>query len=377
VKFPKIANITVSFSWVFMIIVGVFFIVLAYNIIDEYKENEDLKFQIELKNTLRNIFNNFGRTAGTEESSIAPIGNIFRDSEVEILCEGGFSILSINGEYDVNNDFLKNYPTFMTKINKKSIDMTYVAVENFRMPFKITNVLAIVSKKNMIIFDTNTQIGIDLEKKFRRGAYGSLTFEGRDLSNVESVILENIKDDIDEKNLDSIVFVTDTSENIYIDELNLDEIKIDAQIIRIETEINNRGGIINFYGKNNLHTQYPFYDMDESLTLQTMAVFSSAQAFNCSYQMLDNSISNVYDFYINKSEYFLKQDSPICTTSMIGATTFSKQKVYYSNMVDNLKDIENHINTNFFNDIGELNNIIKELELNHLYVEDSNCPLIY
>ncbi len=69
----KIANVTVSLSWVFMIIVGSFFIMTSYNIIAKYKDNEEDKYKIELKQALRNIFNEFGNTAGIEESSLAPL----------------------------------------------------------------------------------------------------------------------------------------------------------------------------------------------------------------------------------------------------------------------------------------------------------------
>ena len=85
----KKGDITVSFSWIFMIIIGTIFLLMAYNIISKYKANEEMKYDIELKQALRTIFNNFGRTAGMEKNTLAPMGNIFKNMKVEIICNEG------------------------------------------------------------------------------------------------------------------------------------------------------------------------------------------------------------------------------------------------------------------------------------------------
>jgi len=143
----KKASITVSFSWVFMIIIGTSFLLLSYNVIAKYKTNEDAKVEIEIKQALRNILNNIGRTTGIEENSLQPIKNLFRNTKVELLCLDDIPILSLNGKLDANNEFLKNNPTFMTYIEQGKVEESYIGVESFNAPFKVSNLLAIISKK--------------------------------------------------------------------------------------------------------------------------------------------------------------------------------------------------------------------------------------
>ena len=46
---------------------------------------------------------------------------------------------------------------------------------------------------------------------------------------------------------------------------------------------------------------YSYIDLDGSMTIQTMAIFSNHETFDCSYNLLIDKISESYDFYIAKS----------------------------------------------------------------------------
>lgn len=365
-KLSKKASITISLSWVFMIIVGTFFIMLAYNVIAKYKANEDIKYEIELKQTLRSIFNNFGRTAGIEENSIAPLGNIFRDSKVEIICNDGDPLLSINEKLDSNNNYLQSYPTFMTQIQQGKIEQSYMVIESFRMPFKITTMLGLVSKKNLIVLDNQSIIGQNLFKKFKRGSYSELNFRLEDFSSTSlNILKEEIKDD----NLNSVVFVTDSSNTLPI---NLNEINSLSYLIQID-EQSEHYGTITYTNKQNSRKSFNYIDYDKSLSLQTMAVFSTPETFECSYQILLNSIYSSYSFYINKNQYYYNYPSLICVNSF----SLEEQKYLYDELNTLLTDINSEIKTNKFNNMAQLDTNIVALSKWHLKLEENSCPYIY
>lgn len=361
----KKSNITVSISWVFMTIVGVFFIVLAYQIIGNYKDNKEVEYQIELKNTLRNILNKFGRTAGIEENSLALLGNIFRDSKVEIICNDGISLLSINDDIDANNNYLQNYPVFMTNIDQGKVDNTYLAIESFRMPFKITNLLAIVSKKNLIVIDRNSDFGKELYNKFRIGSYSDLNIVYLDFSNLNDFDNNYVKG----KNLNSIVFVTDFGNSL---NFSISDFKIETYVVRIEEE-GLKYGKIHYEDQLSKNYNFSYYDFKGDLSLQTMAVFSNPSTFECSYNNLFKSTEAVYNFYINKSEYFGSRTENICISSF----DKGEHKILYDEIRDTMVDLNTEIKNNRFINPNVLDNSIILFEEQNLRLEANSCPYIY
>jgi hypothetical protein len=81
---------------------------------------------------------------------------------VEILCNDGIPLLSINGDIDPNNDYLQSYPTFMTYVKQGKIDNTYLVIESYRLPFKITNLLGIVSWGGAVHVASSAPNNIDI-----------------------------------------------------------------------------------------------------------------------------------------------------------------------------------------------------------------------
>ncbi len=370
----KIASITVSFSWVFMVIVGTFFIVVAYNVISKYQDNQNIMYDFEIKSALRNVFNNFGRTSGIEENSMAPLGNIFRDMSVEIECNDGTSLLVLDGVAS-ENEFLKNYPTFMTYIEQGKIDDTYMIVESFRMPFKTSNLLAIVSRKNLVVLDGSSQIGKTLEKKFKRGSYLDLNYILVDFTNFDFDNFE--ENNVKKKNLMSVVFVTDLANSFDLSALeNLD---MDAYLVQIQKD-NDRFGSITFTDKEAIETNYNYFDFDESYSLQTMAALSSPSSFGCAYGMMSDSIVSTYDFYILKSKYYSDlisiDDKSVCQDAL----PLSQQEwtyVEFTGLLEKVRDNFIDEEKRFIN-VEDLNTYIGELEQWHLNnIEDYNCPYIY
>ncbi|MCA9497373.1 MAG: hypothetical protein KC589_10615 [Nanoarchaeota archaeon] len=368
----KKAAMEISMSWIFMIIIGGFFLILAFNIVGKYQENENLKFEFQLKQGIRNALNDAGRTSGIEQDSIKKIGPIFKDSKVEIECYKGFAKLNINEITDDSNAYLRNYPTFMTTIEQGKTENSYIVVENFRLPFKITNMLAIVSKKNLIILNENDKITKKLLKKFNENSYkGNLYYISEDFNNLD---YHKIRAKTRNENLNSIVFVSDkeTPEKIFP---ALDEIITNLNIYTSWVQIDDSTyGEIIIKDKEASET-FNFYDYDKSYSLQTMALFSKREVFKCSYEQLINSIDISYEFYIQKSDYLKNKsvNEQICSSSL----SKEIQEVRYNQLKKKLEETQKQIFDEKFNKLDETQIKLDELKYQLEFIDDFNCPYVY
>lgn len=332
-----------------MIIIGTFFLLFAYNVVSKYYENEEAKFRIEVGNEIRTILNNVGRTAGVEDNSIESLKNIFQDSRIKIICEEGIPILSINDYMDPNNQYLKNYPTFMTYIEQEKIDYTYLAVESFAIPFKTTNTLAIISKKNKIIFDNESEITKRFIKKFRDSSYEKMNYEVAKFNNLDGVIQK-----ANDENLNSIVFVSDKGVSPSID-LN----EIDYLAINVQIEDNKDYGTI-IYKDSNIEDftekEFSYIDFDKSMNMMTMAIFSHPNTFECSYDLILDSTLSIFEFYIQKTNHLieLSKTKKICSTRYVSygtsGTSFDgrEQTMKYNTVKTALEDIYDSLKNNGF-----------------------------
>ena len=318
---------------------------------------------------MRNIFNNIGRTSGIEENSLELIKYIFREKELDLSCESSFPILSIDGVLDPNNDFLKNYPTFMTHIQGGKTDDIYLAVESFRMPFKITNLLGIVSKRHKIYLnDTSTDLTEKIIDKFERGSYRGLNIEEFEISNFDA-----INDEVEMLNLNSIVLVSSSEYTNQLDNINLEH----AYYIQITEGVGGHNGTITYTNKDGIDSEFEYLDYDESMSLVTMAMFSTPDVFNCSYNILLNSVGNIYDFYINKTNYLLdlSESEWICSQGL--GSLLAQQKQYYLNLLINLDNIKNEVITNKFSNSGLLYAKLLDLGINTEAIETYSCVYVY
>lgn len=375
----KKSMIQISMSWLFMIIIGTFFIVFAYNVIGKYQDIETQKNELNLQNSLRNILNNIGRTAGTESNSIQNIGNIFQDSKVEVLCFQNISMLSINGRIDSNNDYLKTNPVFMTNIKQNKIASTYLAVESFKMPFKISNLLAIISKRNLLVFDKQSKISKDILEKFKRGSYEDLTVDSVDLSNIDSRV-----SDYNSKNLNSIMFVLDKSRKD--DFLNkkdiLKKLNAPSYIVLINKSTDITGTIQYIYLDSNEDLKksqvFEYIDYAKTLALPTMAIFSSPQTFECSYNLLAKQVKPIYKFYDEKIKYFLNYlntGKSLCSKTY---HIFQQKELYNSTNVTLNKFLNFDFDSQRFKySNNQILNNLKELESEQKKVEKDSCSYIY
>lgn len=380
--YKKKAEVVVSFSWLFMAIIGVFFIALAYNIVMQFQETEEEKFRVELQQNLRSILNTVGRTSGLEENLVEPLGNLFRDSDVELTCFENIPIMSINGYEFAENSFVRNNPTALSYISQGRLDNTYLAVESFRLPFKTTNILAFVSEYNLIVFDEGSNISEEFEQKFKQqSAYRdfSVTFE-YSFDDMGSFI-----QDMDGRALSSVMFVSD--EGVTLSNLDLEDLNYDAYHVQIDyTNVENMGGYseITFADsnkENQVLDSYESIDYDNSLTLETLAIFSNSQAFSCSYDVLLENTKISYDFYLKKlsdiidriSDVAPDSNSEFCSSTVNSETS----KIYYENLNESLFNLKEEINQNNFTNPNEILTLLNTLETSYMTLENRNCYDIY
>lgn len=370
----KKGDIQISISWIFMIIIGTVFIILAYNIISKYKSIEENKYNIELANSLRTSFNNVGLTSGISQNKLEPIKNVFKKSTVEIICENSMPILFINDNSYPNIQFFKTTPIFMSYIKQDTVDETFLAVENFKLPFKTTNLLAIVSKKNLIVFDNQSQITKDYingkEGKFTQSAYRGLSFITRNFNSLSSN-MQNFYNEIKDKNYNSIIFVSDNDSSI--PNLNLNDIKILSHQLKIYQRPDKKGGTLIYIDKNNNNYKFNYIDYDQSLSLVTMAIFSRPETYNCSTNLILENTKSAYDFYIIKADY-LKNQSLTYRTCSASLQNF-EQEEKYEYIKEKLKEIRNKINESFNN--NEIFILLNNLKQAQDDLEDFNCVYVY
>jgi hypothetical protein len=385
-RFNKIANITVSFSWVFMFIVGSIFIIIGYSIISTYQQTEEYKFNLEQKLIISNILSKVGRTLGIEENSLIFTQGLFKDTYLKVQCVENFSILNLNGNLDPNNNFLEEYPTFNLQIKKSSVPSVYFAIGNFKMPFKVSNLLGIVSKKNLLILDENSPITNRYLFLLNKGSFTDLSYMVLDFKNDWD--LDYFKNLVQEKNLFSIVFLTD-KENFesYYSNYNLLNIRNFENYFLIINEENiissDNSNLPKSYGnltyidnqKNEI--SFNFINYDGSFSLPLMAAFSSPEAFECATNNLLNKVKQSYKFYILKADYLYNLsnsdlDVELCSKSLEFGVEEKYKKVYSV-----LNETYNKINESAFNDKFELFTLIEELEKSEEDLIKFNCIEVY
>lgn len=382
-KYVKKSNVTVSMSWVFMILIGGFFIFFAYSVIDKYQENEELKYEVIFKNSLRNILNNVGRTAGIEENSLEPIDNLFKEKSAEIKCidvaGDKVPLFWINDGkiVDENNEFMRYYPIYMTYIEQEKISTIYMAVESLRIPFKTTNLLAIVSKKNLVVFNNNSDIADKFIEKFTKGSYDELHLEFRDFTIFDAA---DFKTEFEDYNLNSVIFVSDKANvGVIKSELNqIDDLDIMNFYLEINEDSGGEYGTLRYYDSSQSApiAEFPYIDYDNSLGMPTMAIFSSPETYGCTLTKLYDSALATYDFYIRKARFLKSLSTAMWTCSpSIGAQ--SLQVFEYESIEDKLKEIRAHIETKNFNNPGDLTILLKELEVIERKLEEFNCFFVY
>lgn len=388
----KKAAVIVSFSWIFMIIIGSFFILFAYNIVSTYQDNEEYKNSIKFKNALGNIFTAIGEEGGSQTTSIEKIEYIFENTQLELECiDGNIPILGVNGNFDSNNEYLKNYPFVMTKITQDEIDEVYVAVEKFDMPFYVTPIMALVSERNLYVFDEIIWEKIFEEKFTKNSAFKELNYEVINIA--DSSARGALENEYKDKELDSITIVYNEQIDLFSSDYSLNYFpKFQEDTMQTYIKIRSNPfertygtekleftyGNIEYrktsYWATDLSNEYNFsyLDLKKSNTLPTMAVFATPESFECAISNVDKMINNSYQYYIDKSNMLYGEvglNPDICRNS-----NDADAKNKYFNINESLNDIKD---SDKFKSIADLNNNIFNLWKANEDLERNGCFYVY
>jgi hypothetical protein len=396
----KVAAVLMSFSWIFMVIVGSFFIIFAYNIISTYQDNEEVKQDLEFGLSLQSIFKKVGYGKGSETTSLEKINYIFENSNIELLCAEGFPILSVNGQLKGGNDqgsYLKNYPFFMTTIEQDKKDETYIAVEQFDFPFYITPLMALVSERNLYVFDQDIWDSTFKEKFSRTSAFKSLNTRAFAFRNSDgtpnSIEIDALFNEIKDLDLSSVTFVSSETNSLIIPlPSSMSEVqRINIEITQTKKTEPSGNSILeyttgeitykdaSYWNGADLSSEYTFNysDFEDSMSLPTFAIFSTPESFECGLQTVNKLINSTYTYYIEKSEVLKNevtnnfQVGKYCSNSNSNTSTIA----YYDKLKNNLEEIKN--DQERFKNIDNLNNLLVQLWKSKEEIDSNNCIDVY
>ena len=376
----KRGSITISFSWVFMIIVGAFFLYLAYNIIDNYQDIENQKLELELQAAFRSDLATVGKSTGREQNSLRPLTLPFTGS-LEVTCIGGeIPALNIDGRIDANNQYLRDYPVFMNYLTQDRVSSTFIIVENYALPFSITPLLSIVSTKNLLIFDNQSDIWFNFRKKLEdESSYSSLSFTSYDFDS-----LGTLGDDLSGRAIDTITFISDEGRELDIDLGSFREKAQHIQVNQTSTAREYQTGKI-IFTKNNFNSDPKIFNFTEgregTMSIQMMAILSSPDTFECSYSLLFNQLVSSYNFYIQKTQIMSEKASNLCSARALNPSQ------NYIRVKQKLEDVKGEILSYQDEDTGEITmfknpEMLKQLllKLDSIYadrIEQFNCRYVY
>lgn len=388
----KKAAVITSFSWIFMVIIGSFFILFAYNVISTYQENEEYKQQLEFKSTMQSIFKKVGYGKGSETTSLEKINYVFEDSRVELLCNDGFPILSVNGDLDGGNDYLKNYPFFMTVIEQDRVDEVYIAVEELDLPFYITPLMALVSQRNLYVFDDEIWDSTFKDKFSRTSAFKELNTKVVDLNDPNPDILKDFFLEIETLELSSITFVSsDTSyREIQLPSSMSQTQRINLAITQEDKRHTYSGNSYDYtsgqilykttsYWNSDLSLKYTFNytDYKNSMTLPTFALFSTPESFSCGMETIDKLLSSTSSYYLQKNTLMIDEITNEFSSGKYCSENPNKNDILlaYTSLrlaLNNLYQKQDR-----FKNIDELNSLLDELWISKERLEINNCIDIY
>ena len=356
-NFSKKSAIEISFSWIFSILLGSFFLIFGFNFVNSYQDYKQEEFEIKFLLNLNKIIFDKSISSGIEKTKYSKINNLLEEIDLSAKCNNGFTLLEINSKLQkINNIILNDYPIFINKIEKNKGDTNYLILNNFRSSFKITPLIFIVnSKNNLIVFDKSILLKDDLEKEIKSNIYRNF-----------NIVFDNITSDIflssiEGKNFDSKVFITDDKNKI---NFNKNENYI---LLGIE---NNE--IKKFtYISENKNSSYSNFDYEKDFSILYGAMFSNQNLFECSYNKIVENFLEKISIYQKKTEFFLTlEKDEICK--------LEGYRKYYENINISFSNIYDEVKKNNFTNQSYIYDELNKIETQNFYLKKGfNCKTIY
>jgi hypothetical protein len=357
----KNSAIQVSLSWIFMAIIGTFFIYFGYKVVDTYSENKKVENQFLINDALRTNILKLSTTSGYESSQLSSTYNLFKNKEFEIKCNNNISFFKLDGALSNPSKVLQNFPISTIKINQKLVENSYIYTMGISAPFKITNFVLLLNSNNIFLFD---ETSLEIAKIFKRIQRTNL----KSLKNKKKVKLNEtkIKKELQDLNFETITFITDNStfktqvvKNYYVVVINtMNKIIIHKKYI------------------NNILVQnksFKYFDIKDKYIFPIFSIYSDTNSFECAYNKFFEIYKKKIDFYIEKSEYLfnLSKNKKLCGVKRNTGTDIISPYVY-KELKENLISLKNDSNK-----LLKIEENIKKLEGTNTYFIKNNCVLVY
>ncbi len=333
----KKGNVNVSFSWVLVTIIGVFFLLTSSSLIQKYKEYKDREFEIEFKEYLEDIFKKVTENVDVSENKLFLVEDIFQDRTIDVSCQEGMIYLIVDDIFDQNNDLLKSNPVFTKKYVVDKGEDVYIGTQTYKLPFLVTNFFIITTFKNFIIFDSSSEEIEDLIENFKDSSFSELNYDIKNFSEISDLV-SLVNNKIDEQNLKQVTIITDK-------DVNIDNIDVNTYILNYTFEKDENFILVNLTYKDQSGSEkhFKFIDYGDDFAISKSAIFSSPENFECANQMIDNILKITYDFKLDYSSYLFKiTNENICTDNH--KYFFIKNELNDSiNNIDNKEVFKNHL----------------------------------
>ena len=367
------SEVQTIFSWIFMILIGTFFIYLSYKFILTYQENKDEEYFIKFKQNFRNVVLEVSQTTNLESIKSTNLQNLLKDKTIEIICYENSSLFKIGDKVEQNSRLFDNYAITTNKINQESEKDTYLFSVGFLAPFRVTNFLIMSSSTNYIIFDKSDEYVWELYNRTQKSSFRIL--ENRELMNFSDSNFEtDIEGMFDSKKITSITFITKE------DLTNFQSIFDEYYVVNITENINKIIKINHTkYSENEiLSKEFEFFDFSNKFEFLISAIYSSTDSFSCFHNKAFNIFEERLNFLIEKNDYLKSyaKNNNLCSSRRFNLDTdFQGDTFYYGR----LGGILYHTNTSFQNrDFESLISNLSFLEDKHRdLIELNNCVTLY
>ena len=365
--------IQISMSWVFMVLIGTFFIYMALNVISTYRENKEAEYFFEYKTNLKKQLNVLGITLGDASSELYNLENLFENREVDIICEEGFSFLRIDNILDAQNQIVKDYMISTPGFSQYELPTTYLYTSSLKLPFKVADLISLVSTNNYFIFDEGSIYSIEIYKKL-----SEINF--KNLENTFTYNLKNLDDDEELNNLrfklldegkETITFIYDSN---IINETLKNKIRETLPIKVYFIEFRELSSVFGFliHEDEKISKQLFYLDLKKDYSLPIFYILSNTNSLFCLEEKLNLNFELRVEFLIQKLNEIVKNnEEKLCKKSF---SRDNYEEFLYNELDKNLKDLLEILRNG---DRLDLIPILGRVQNAHQNLEKNSCILLF
>jgi len=336
----KKAQISIQFSWIFIIIAGALILLFFISIVYKQKEISETKLSASVLNQLETILTSSGLSPGTVNELDTP------ELELNFICDS-----DSYSEYSVKNTPLTKetpYDIFFTQETIKGNKILTWALE-FKAPFSTSNFLFISDPLTKYVF-------VNPSSKFAQEIYGDLPeeFKKESVSNLDSVETAGFH------SVKLIFF-----EQPYSLPIQLQDPNLAVSAVQITK------GAVYFYKSSGTSLEIedspiPYLDTPSLYG----AIFAKDNEFyKCTMKKAFRKLSIV-------SKVFAERESELqshfeLTPSLLGC------ELYYQGKIDNLAQHSAQCSDNLNSCISNVISDINDIKNNQEVLMKRTCPLLY